>query len=97
MVDLGIVTDVRDGDKDEDIREPKGTPVFMSLFQHSYKKQSYRDDLQSLFFTFIFLLLKKEIPWINVGANSKDKSRKELKRFFDEIMALKVTFIEKLR
>ena len=90
MVDLGIITDVRDEDKDENVREPKGTPVFMSLYQHNNKRQSYRDDLQSLFFTFIFLLLKKEIPWKNVSSYPKDKSYKEMKRFCDEIMVLKV-------
>lgn len=45
LIDLGIITESKEFDFDKGNNDPKGTPFFMSIFQHEKMKSSYRDDL----------------------------------------------------
>ena len=64
-------------------KELKGTPLFASINNHNGLDMSRRDDLESLGYTFLHLLLDK-LPWSSSQLNFElDSSRINKKALFN--------------
>ena len=92
LIDYGLATFFMD-EEGEHVPNKKqdtitGTPKFVSYYNHIGFTLSRRDDLISLGYLFIYMLLNKSLPWSN---NSASKLVTELGESKNSSNALRIT------
>ena len=95
LIDFGLTSKIVDDEGEhiveEYIRNFSGNFLFASLNSCRGFNKSRRDDIESIFYIFIYLIQKDYLPWCDLLSKEPNSARPDLKVLLKERLDLKYT------